>query len=147
VAGDSSRRADLGYRDSLQALAKTLGINKKIIFTGWLQKQDLWKIYLASDLFIMPSLSEGMPNTMLEALGLNLPCLGSRIPGIMDILHYEELLFDPKNNIGLANRVHKFFSDNHFSDKMRRLCEERRNTFTFDWKEELFQTVAKGVGA
>ncbi len=36
-----------------------------------------------------------MPNAMLEALGLDLPCLGSNIPGIKDILQYDELLFDP----------------------------------------------------
>jgi glycosyltransferase involved in cell wall biosynthesis len=145
--GDGSGESDLSYKDSLQRLAVKLGVDKKVIFTGWLEKEELWKIYIASDLFVLPSLNEGMPNAMLETLGFGLPCIGSDIPGIMDILHYEELLFDPQNEIGLVNRIHRFFSDNQFSDKMKRLCEERKETFSFDWKEKLFQTVTKGIGA
>ena len=80
--GDGSTEADLRYKDFLQELAKKLEVDKKVIFTGWLEKEELWKIYLASDLFVLPSLSEGMPNALLEALGVGLPCLGSRIPGL-----------------------------------------------------------------
>ena len=97
IVGDGSTEADLSYKDSLQGLAKKLGVDKKVIFTGWLEKEDLWKIYLASDLFVLPSLSEGMPNALLEALGAGLPCIGSNIPGIKDILQYDELMFDPQD--------------------------------------------------
>jgi glycosyltransferase involved in cell wall biosynthesis len=145
VVGDGSTDADFRYKDYLKELSGKLGVAEKIVFTGWLEKEELWKIYLASDLFVLPSLSEGMPNAMLEALGSSLPCIGSDIPGIIDILYYEKLLFDPQSKTGLVNRIYSFFSDTDFSHKMRQLCEKRKDAFSFDWKEKLFQTITKGI--
>jgi glycosyltransferase involved in cell wall biosynthesis len=144
VVGDGSRQADLRYRDYLKELARRLKLGKRVIFTGWLEKEELWKIYLAADLFVLPSLSEGMPNAMLEALGCGLPCMGSNISGIRDILQYDELLFNPLDEKNLVTKIHQVFSDSHFFDKVKRLCEERKEVFVFDWKEKIFQMVTMG---
>lgn len=144
IVGDGSTRADFHYKDFLQKLAKELGVERKVIFTGWLEKEELWKIYLASDLFILPSLSEGMPNAMLEALGSGLPCMGSNIPGIEDILKYDELIFDPMDEKSLANKIELIFSDCQFFDRVKKLCQERKEAFLFDWKEKVFQMVTMG---
>lgn len=142
VVGDGSTKADYRYRDSLQGLAKELGVGKKVILTGWLEKEELWKIYLASDLFVLPSMSEGMPNSLLEALGTGLPCLGSDISGIKDILHHDELLFDPFNERSLADKVQKLLYDPANFDKIKKLCWERKKDFIFDWKGRLYQLIA-----
>jgi glycosyltransferase involved in cell wall biosynthesis len=141
VAGDLSPEADFRYRDLLQGLAKTLRVEKRVIFTGWLEKEELWKIYLASDLFVLPSLSEGMPNALLEALGIGLPCIGSNIRGIKDILQYDELQFSPLDEKSLADKIHHFFSDREVCDRIKRLCQERLKIFTFDWKEKVFNMI------
>jgi glycosyltransferase involved in cell wall biosynthesis len=145
IVGDGSREADFPYRDSLKGLARRLGVEKQVLFTGWLEKEDLWKIYLASDLFVLPSLSEGMPNVLLEALGLNLACMGSWIPGIKDILQYEELMFDPSDEEALSTKIKQFFSDDQYFQKIKGLCQERKRAFLFDWKERMFQAVTKGT--
>ncbi len=144
VVGDSSTRVDLWYKESLQKLVKRLEVDKQVIFTGWLEKEDLWKIYLASDLFVLPSLSEGMPNAMLEALGSGLPCTGSNIPGIKDILQYEELMFDPSDEKAITHKIERAFSDVLFYEKMKTLCRERKKGFDFDWKTEIFQILTTG---
>jgi len=144
IVGDGSREADFCYKDSLQGLAKKLGVDKQVFFTGWLEKEDLWKIYLASDLFVLPSLSEGMPNALLEALGLNLPCLGSRIPGIKDILQYQDLMFDPEDKETITDKVSRFLSDGQHANHILQLCHERGKYFFFDWKERAFQMVTQG---
>jgi glycosyltransferase involved in cell wall biosynthesis len=141
VVGDGSSEADFHYRDSLQGLAKTLGVDRQVIFTGWLEKEELWKIYLASDLFVLPSLSEGMPNALLEASGVGLACMGSNIPGTKDILHYEDLMFDPLVEESLLQKIQGFFSDRQFVDKVKRLCQERKDVFVFDWKERAFEMI------
>jgi glycosyltransferase involved in cell wall biosynthesis len=143
IVGDGSTEADLRYKDSLQGLAKKLGVDKNVILTGWLEKEELWKIYLASDLFVLPSLREGMPNAMLEALGTGLPCMGSNIAGIKDILQYEELMFNPKDEEALVNKIRQLFTDRQFLDKVKRLCQTRKDAFAFDWKEKAFEMITE----
>lgn len=143
IAGDGSREADAPYRNSLQGLAKRLGVDKQTLFTGWLEKEDLWKIYLASNLFVLPSLSEGMPNVLLEALGLNLACMGSSIPGIKDILQYQELMFDPEDKEAIAHKVRRFFFDKGHANHILELCRERREHFLFDWKKRVFEMATQ----
>ena len=145
IIGDSSREPDLRYKDFLQGLAKTLGVDKNVIFTGWLQKEELWKIYLLSDLFLLPSLSEGMSNAMLEALGAGLSCMGSNIAGIKDILQHKELMFDPLDGKAIAEKIQRVLSDSRFFNRIKELCQERKRVFVFDWKDKMFQMVTKGI--
>lgn len=141
VAGDGSAEADLRYKDFLQELVRKLEVDKQVIFTGWLEKEELWKIYRASDLFILLSLSEGMPNAMLEALGTGLPCMGSNIAGIKDILQYEGLMFNPQDEEALVIKIQHMFNDRQLFDKVKKLCQERKEVFNFDWKEKVFQMI------
>ena len=141
IVGDGSAKADLFYKKSLQGLAKKIGVDKRVIFTGWLGKEELWKIYLASDLFVSSSLSEGMPNALLEALGSGLLCMGSDIPGIRDILQYNELTFDPVDEKVLVDIIQQLFTDQQIFDKAKRLCQERKEVFVFDWKERVFEMI------
>jgi glycosyltransferase involved in cell wall biosynthesis len=143
VVGDGSTEADLGYKVSLQGLAEKLAVDKKVIFTGWLEKEDLWKIYIASDLFVLPSLREGMPNALLEALGAGLPCMGSNIAGIKDILQYEELMFDPRDEKTLVDKIQQMFNNRQLFDEVKKLCQERKEAFNFDWKKKVFQLIVE----
>jgi glycosyltransferase involved in cell wall biosynthesis len=145
VVGDGSTEADFQYRDFLKARAKELKVEERVIFTGWVEKEELWKIYLASDLFVMPSINEGMPNAMLEALGIDLPCIGSRISGVKDILQHEELMFDPKDEKDILRKISRFFSDEQLSNHIAELCRGRKKDFFFDWKEKVFQMATKRI--
>jgi glycosyltransferase involved in cell wall biosynthesis len=141
IIGSGTTKADHRYLDNLKNLTKTLGLEKKVCFAGWLKKEELWRIFRGADLFVFPSKREGMPNVMLEALGADLPCLGSNIPGIKDVLQYEELVFDPLDEEAIAQKIRQIFSQNLFFDKIKRLCQERKKVFVFDWEEKVYQMV------
>ena len=145
IVGDSTQKEGLRYRDYLEALIHKLGLTRNVIITRWVRKEELWKILEASDLFVLPSLKEGMPNVMLEALGFDLPCLGSRIPGIIDILQYEELMFDPLDEEAIVDKVNRVFSDVQYSNYIVSLCRERKEVFIFDWKERVFLLATQGI--
>ena len=98
-----------------------------------------------ADLFVLPSKSEGMPNAILEALGLGVPCIGSRIPGIIDVLRHEELLFDPLDEESLTNKLARILSDAQYSTYINGLCRERKRGFIFDWKERAFLLATQGI--
>jgi len=141
VAGDGATEADFQYKAFLKELVRDLELGNRVIFTGWLEKEELWKILHGVDLFILPSKSEGMPNVMLEALGCDLPCMGSNITGIKDILIYDELLFDPFDEKMVANKLRRVFFDAQYCSQIERLCQERKVAFIFDWKKKVFEMV------
>lgn len=141
IIGDGSTETDFSYKGYLISLVRKLKVDHQVSFTGWLKKEEVWKIYHTSDLFLLLSLNEGMPNAMLEALGVGLACMGSNIPGIKDILQYEDLMFDPLEEESLLQKIQGFFSDKQFFDKVKILCQERKDIFVFDWKERVFEMI------
>ncbi|MDD1777244.1 MAG: glycosyltransferase [Candidatus Helarchaeota archaeon] len=145
IIGEGSTKTDARYVEHLKEMTKELGLEKKVIFTGWLQKEELWKMLRAADLFVLSSMNEGMPNVMLEAVGLDLPCFGSKVPGIASILQYDELMFDPLDVEALVDKVSRFFSDPQYSNYIIKLCLGRKKAFLFDWKEKAFQMVTEGM--
>jgi len=69
----------------LQSLVKELNIEEKVIFSGW--KDDASKYVKAFDVYVMPSLSEGTPLAILEAMCGSVPVIGSKIPALESIIN------------------------------------------------------------
>lgn len=82
IAGDGPQL------ESLQDIAKELGIEDRVHFLGWQSREELLDCYRQANVFIIPSRHEGMPNALLEAMGSGLPVVASRIAG------NEELVVD-----------------------------------------------------
>jgi len=145
IAGDTHTTAKAAYQDALRKLIDQLGLGQRVVLTGWLEKEDLWNLFKAADLFVLPSYQEGMPNALLEALSCETPCFGSRLPGIRDILQEDDLLFDPSDEDALARKIDRFMSDAAFSEKVSRICLERKRALSFDWKAKMFELVTQGM--
>jgi len=75
LVGDGPLAADL------RALAQKLDLGSAIVWHGWLARAALRDVYQSVDCFINPSLYEGMPNVVLEAMACALPVIASNIPG------------------------------------------------------------------
>lgn len=71
-------------RRKLEEVAATLGIAERVQFTGGVA--DPSDYLRAADLFVLPSVAEGMSNSLLEAMATALPCIASRIPGNTDLI-------------------------------------------------------------
>ena len=71
-------------RERLEAKVKTLGIDRQVNFHGVTENPaDLLR---GADVFVLPSLAEGMSNSLLEAMATALPCVASDIGGNQDLL-------------------------------------------------------------
>ena len=78
LAGEGDTRA------AMQALASRLGIDGRVTFTG--EIPDALDLMRASDLVVLPSLSEGLPITLVEALALGTPVVATRVGGIPEVV-------------------------------------------------------------
>jgi L-malate glycosyltransferase len=75
-------------RTSLERQAEVLGVADRVHFTGTLA--DPLEYLRAADAFVLPSVAEGMSNSLLEAMATGLPCLASSIGGNTDLLQHGE---------------------------------------------------------
>jgi glycosyltransferase involved in cell wall biosynthesis len=70
---------------SLTAQVARLGLDDRVKLLGLKPQSELPDWYRASDLFVLPSHSEGVPNVLLEASACGLPCVASRVGGVPEI--------------------------------------------------------------
>ncbi len=97
-----------GQKSELTRLAGSLGMSENIIFAGNISHKDLPRYLKISDVFVRPSLSEGMGNAFLEAMAAEVPIIGTQVGGIPDFLKNEQTgLFckmnDPEDLVEVIN--------------------------------------------
>lgn len=82
-------------KESIKDLVKKLHMENNINFCGL--TDDIYSIMEKNDIFVLPSLYEGMPMTLIEAMGTGMPILASNVGGIPDMIENEKsgLLCEP----------------------------------------------------
>jgi glycosyltransferase involved in cell wall biosynthesis len=96
--------------NSLKKLAKKLGVEKRVIFTGFVKDIEKTSFYAACDVFCVPSISRGecYSITLLEAIACGKPVIASNIPGVNEVASIGEgQLVEPKNPEDLAKAIKK----------------------------------------
>jgi glycosyltransferase involved in cell wall biosynthesis len=99
IAGASDH--DSAYRKTLEQL----DVNHKVIFTGFTTGEDLRQLYSHARCFVLPSVNEGFPMVLLEAMAYGLPILCSDIPGTRQVYLPEQDYFKVKNVDSLCGAI------------------------------------------
>jgi len=125
------------YLQSAKMLAKSLGVERYILFTGLVPETDLVMYYQHADLFVLPSLSEGLPTSILEAMYFKLPVVATDIPGIRDHFKHSALLVKPADERELAKAIMLVLNDIHIDAG---LLEARKENITQNY---IWEKVAR----
>ena len=90
-------------QDDLVALAARLGITDACVFAG--HRADVHDVLAAMDIFVLPSLSEGIPMALLEAMSLGVPVVATRVGGMPEVVQHRAtgLLVPPGDDGALAD--------------------------------------------
>lgn len=78
IVGEGEKRAEL------EAIIQEQNMSERVHLIGW--QPDIPGILAASHLFVLPSLWEGMPNALLEAMASGLPCIATDVEGVRELL-------------------------------------------------------------
>ncbi len=91
---------------NLRNLAKKLGVDNRFHLLGY--RTDMPELMAVSDAFVMMSFREGLPRSLMEAMDLGLPCIGSDTRGIRDLIDPEGgYICNPRKPVEFAEAIKK----------------------------------------
>jgi glycosyltransferase involved in cell wall biosynthesis len=132
--------------EHLRQLAEELAISRRVMFLG--ARQDVPECLAALDLFVLPSLNEGMGLALVEAMAMGLPVVATRVGGIPDVVREGEtgLLVPPGDEKALALAMLSLLRDpdrrRAYGEAAKRRVDERFDAAsTMREVERLYETV------
>jgi len=95
----------------LETESRSLGLSRRVHFLG--ERDDVPTILRALDIFVLPSLGEGMSNTILEAMATGLPVVATRVGGNPELVRHEitGLLVEPQSADSLVGAISRYVQD------------------------------------
>ena len=91
-------------KQKLEKLANSLGVNNQFHLLGY--RTDMAELMAASDAFVIMSFREGLPRSLMEAMDLGLPCIGSNTRGVRDLIDMDGgYICNPRNPDDYASAI------------------------------------------
>ncbi|AMM53539.1 glycosyltransferase family 4 protein [Pyrococcus kukulkanii] len=113
-------------KKELQQQINQLGLQEHVRLLGFVPDKELSLWMNAADLFVLPSLSEGNPTVMFEALGVGLPFVGTAVGGVPEVITSEDygLLCPPADPECLAEKILIALEKEWDREKIRKYAEQ-----------------------
>lgn len=143
IAGSGNKREER----RLRKLVASLDIEDRVIFTGWVNSDDVPYLHAAADIFVHPSLLEGTPLVILEAMATGKPVIATEIAGVPDMITdgVDGFLVEERNVEQIAKKL-SVLEDEILCKKIgqnaRKKAEEK---FSWDMIAEQILDVYEGV--
>lgn len=114
ICGEGNKKKEL------QKEINKLGLNENVLFLGY--RNDISKINQISDIFIFPSIREGLPLSVMEALSVGTPVIASNIRGNKDLIkdEFNGLLFKSGDEVDLYKKICELLNNESKANFFRR---------------------------
>ena len=134
--GRTSRKLVIGGKDCYKFKQDysipDAGYGQGILFTGWIEQEDLPSVYSMADAFLYPSKHEAFPIPITEAMACGTPIITSNVNGLKEIAGDAALLIDPADTEEIANGMARILSDSELRESLSRKGLERSSLFSWD---------------
>ena len=131
-------------RQFLEKKTADLGLTDKVIFTG--SRKDVPEILPTLDAFVLPSLKEGLPMALLEAMASKVPVIATSVGAIPKVIEHgiNGMLIPPKNSDVIAEAINTMLSDGNSAKEMaQRGFEKVRDHFSADIMARKYLAIYK----
>jgi len=134
-AGDvpKGQRCPGGTENDLRKQADQLGVSDSVFFLGAQSHDKAIEEIRKAEVFVCPSLAEGLGIVFIEAQAVGVPAVGTNVGGIPDVIKDGEtgFLVPPRDSRAIADAVIKIFKNKDLAQKMA--DEAKRRIDRFDW--------------
>jgi len=132
IAGRLPRR-DTGFTPDPRRIARELGIESGVHFTGWVEEADKPALYTAATAFVFPSRYEGFGLPVLEALACGTPVITSCVSSLPEVVGRAGLLVSPDDVAELAAAMERLWYDAALRGRLR--DEALVQAARFSWQQ------------
>jgi glycosyltransferase involved in cell wall biosynthesis len=135
--------------ENLQRLVDALDLAKHVVFAGFVKPgPELRALYQIQDAFVLPSLSEGTPKSVMEALAQGLPIIATTVGGVPQLVGDAGLFFSPGDKTGLQKALQQIADDSRCRELLAEKALVRAKELTIDVQlrqvEELIAVYSQG---
>lgn len=103
--------AGKGNNSFLKSIAIKYGVEKEVVFLGTLSHDEIFDWLDNLDVYLQPSLQEGLPRAMVEAMSRALPCIGAKTAGIPELIDKTYIYSNRKSPKTISNLLLKIIHD------------------------------------
>lgn len=128
------------HHQEVFSVAEDLGLDKDVIFPGYVPRDELPLWYNTADVFVYPSLYEGFGLPPLEAMACGTPVITSNTSSLPEVVGDAGMLVDPRSADELADAMQRVLSDGELRTEMRTKGLERARQFS--WQKAAKETVS-----
>jgi len=121
-------------------IVRDFGIEKEVIFTGYVVGDDLVPLFKYADFFVMPSLYEGFGMTVLEAFATETPAIISGVSSLPEVAGKSAYFINPLDVNSIADAMLKLATNEELKNKYR--LRGREQLKKFDWERCAQETLA-----
>ena len=118
--------------ESLAALARALGIQNKVSFTGYLKEEEKAQVLQHARMLAFPSLYEGFGLPVIEAMSYDVPVACANVAALPEVAGNAARLFDPRNVDEITAAIEEVFSDEALRAQL--IAAGRINARRFSWE-------------
>lgn len=113
-------------------LVKELGIEKEVLFTGYVDDKDLPALFNCASVFVYPSLYEGFGLPCLEAMACGVPVITSGVTSLPEVVGDAAVLVDPQNEESIALAIKELVGSEHLREEKQKKGFERIKMFSWE---------------
>ena len=146
IVGDTSVDGNQDYQQRLQRQVVELGLSQRVLFTGHMDNMP--KVYGAIDLLVQPSIAEPFGRTLIEAMAMRLPVIGTRAGGAVEVVEDggTGLLVLPNDANELTQAILTLMEDRMLADRMGQAGRERvERLFTVQIHAKRIQEIYQNI--
>ncbi len=127
-----------GSAEYLKNVARKYNVEDQVVFTGTIEHDKIFELLDECDIYVQPSLQEGLPRSLIEAMSRGCPCIGAKTGGIPELLP-EECVFKRKSAEEISQKIELLleagldgYVDKSFEkakEFQKNILDEKRNSY------------------
>lgn len=120
------------YFQKIRNMVQDSGLEKDVLFTGYVLDEDLPCLYTLADVFLFPSHHEGFGIVLLEAMACGLPVITSNIEDICEVVGEAAVTINPANVSEISKAIVYILNSNELRQSLSEQALERSKMFSWD---------------